>query len=65
MKNYIFAGVATFSVLIGYNIWLAQRDAQMWDKMDRQMKEICNNPKQTAPACASYQTVHLSPQTTL
>lgn len=65
MKKYAIAIMVGISSMVGFNIWLAQRDAQMWEKMDQQMIKLCSNPQQTAAACDSYRTVHQTPQTTV
>jgi hypothetical protein len=64
-KQSILLIMVGISTMIGFNIWLAQRDTQMWDKMDQEMINICSKSQQKAPECASYETVHHSPQTTL
>jgi hypothetical protein len=64
-KQSILLIMVGISSMVWFNIWLAQRDTQMWDKMDQEMINICSNPQQTAPACDSYRTVHQTPQTTL
>jgi cytochrome b len=52
MKLYLYVTLA-FAVILGWNVFLIQRDTKMFEAYKQRQAQVCKQLKEISPDCAS------------